>query len=50
LRRKSREGDYRKSIDVGLQRYHRSSMIIAKMAGFRQQNYPHPSFCRRGRP
>ena len=41
---KSREGDYRKSIDIGLQRYHRSSLIIAKTAGFRQQNYPHTSF------
>jgi hypothetical protein len=37
---KSREGDYRKSFDIGLQGCHRSPVIIAKRAGLRQQKYP----------
>jgi hypothetical protein len=37
---KSREGDYRKSFDIGLRGSHRSSVIIAKRAGLRQQKYP----------
>jgi hypothetical protein len=36
----NRECNYRKSFDVGLRGCHRSSVMIPKMAGFREQNYP----------
>jgi hypothetical protein len=37
---KNREGDYRKSFDIGLRGCHRSPVIIAKRAALRQQKYP----------
>jgi hypothetical protein len=41
---KNREGDHRKSFDIGLRGCHRSSVIIAKTAALRQQKYPEGAF------